>query len=325
METVRWGIIGVGDVTEVKSGPGFRKAENSRLVAVMRRNGALAEDYAKRHGVPKWYDNAQSLIHDPEVDAVYIATPPAHHKEYTIEAAKVGKPVYVEKPMAMDYAECRQMITACEQARVPLYVAYYRRALPRFLKVQELLKSGAIGEVRFVTSTQLRQANDYGGELPWRVQPHLSGGGLFFDMASHTLDLLDFLFGPITEADGRADNQGGQYAAEDIVTGTYKFASGVYGMGTWCYAAYTEMDLNEIIGTKGKLSFSTLQDKPIVLTTGDRTESWMIDHPPHVQQPLIQSIVDELTGKQTVCPSDGISGARTSWVIEQMVKQYTAK
>src|SRR5213592_2609043 len=98
-DVVRWGIIGCGDVTEVKSGPGFQKAERSSLVAVMRRNGALAADYSRRHGVPKWYDDADALIADPEVDVVYVATPPSSHMDYALRVARAGKPVYVEKPM----------------------------------------------------------------------------------------------------------------------------------------------------------------------------------------------------------------------------------
>src|ERR1044071_3205427 len=122
--SIRWGIIGCGDVTEVKSGPAFQKARDSALVAVMRRDGDLARDYAQRHGVPRWYDNAEALIHDPEVDAVYVATPPYAHKEYTLMSARVGKPVYVEKPMAMNHEECQVMIKACQAAGVPLLVAY---------------------------------------------------------------------------------------------------------------------------------------------------------------------------------------------------------
>ena len=214
-----WG----GDVTEVKSGPAFQKVENSELVAVMRRTGELAEDYARRHQVPKWYDDADALINDPDVDAVYIATPPGAHKEYTIKAAKAGKPIYVEKPMARNVEECQEMIAACEEAGVPLYVAYYRRAQPRFLKIKELLENNAIGDVRFVSTTQYQKASEdvmNPESLPWRVQPHLAGGGLFFDLASHTLDLLDFLFGPIQSVEGFASNQAGYYDAEDIVTGT---------------------------------------------------------------------------------------------------------
>ncbi len=182
-DKVRWGIIGCGDVTEVKSGPAFQKIKHSELTAVMRRTGELAKDYAVRHNVPKWYDNADELINDPEVDAVYIATPPGSHKEYTIKAAKAGKPVYVEKPMALNFTQCQEMIAACENSSVPLYVAYYRRAMPRFLKIKELLENNAVGEVRFITTTQFQKVSEdmiHSQKLPWRVQPELAGGGLFF-------------------------------------------------------------------------------------------------------------------------------------------------
>src|SRR4030095_5976990 len=153
MRTIRWGMIGCGDVTEVKSGPGFQKASHSSLVAVMRRHGELARDYAERHGVPRWYDNAAALINDLEVDAVYIATPPSSHKQYALMCAEAGKPVYVEKPMAVNFEECQAMISAFEVTQIPLFVAYYRRALQRFLKIKELVNSGVIGEVRFVSIT----------------------------------------------------------------------------------------------------------------------------------------------------------------------------
>ncbi len=195
MRTIRWGIIGCGDVTEVKSGPGFQKASHSRLVAVMRRNGDLARDYAHRHGVPRWYDSAEDLIGDPDVDAVYIATPPAFHKEYTLLSAQAGKPVYVEKPMALNFQECRQMIQACQAAGVPLFVAYYRRALARFLNIKQLLDTQAIGEPRFVNITlyqPIAQDELTPQTLPWRVIPELAGGGRFVDLASHMLDFLDY-------------------------------------------------------------------------------------------------------------------------------------
>lgn len=323
-KVIRWGIIGCGDVTEVKSGPGFQKAEHSALVAVMRRNGELAKDYARRHNVPKWYDDATDLIHDSEVDAVYIATPPAFHKEYTIAAAKAGKPVYVEKPMARNYAECEEMINACRVAGVPLFIAYYRRALPRFLKVKELLEGGAIGDIRFVATTQyspMKSDSAKEQELPWRLQPELSGGGLFFDLASHTLDILDFLLGPIAQAKGMASNQNGKYDAEDIVTGAYQFESGVHGMGTWCFSAYTNVDANEIVGSKGKLVFSTFGGEPVRLITEKGVEEFPFVHPEHIQQPLIQTIVNELIGSGQ-CPSTGLTGSRANRVMDEMVRNY---
>lgn len=322
---VRWGIIGCGNVTEVKSGPAFQKVKNSELVAVMRRTGELAKDYAERHNVPKWYNDADHLINDLDVDAIYIATPPGSHKEYTIKAAKAGKPVYVEKPMARNIGECQEMIDACEAAGVPLFVAYYRRAHPRFLKIKELLEEKAIGDIRFVSTTQFQQVSEdiLGSEsLPWRVQPHLAGGGLFFDLGSHTLDMLDFLLGPIKSVQGFASNQGGYYDAEDIVTGSYLFQSGIHGVGKWCFSAFEDVDVNEIVGSKGKITFSTFGNEPIVLTTKGGTKEWAFEPPQHVHQPLVETIVAELTGVGGQCLSTGVTGMRTNWVMGEMVKNY---
>jgi predicted dehydrogenase len=323
-EKLRWGIIGCGNVTEVKSGPAFQKIKNSELVAVMRRTGELAKDYAKRHHISKWYDDAQSLINDPDVDIIYIATPPRAHLDYTIMAAKAGKPVYVEKPMARNYAECQEMIAACKNAGVPLFVAYYRRGHERFLKIKELLDSKVIGDVRLVSSTQYQPVSEdmmNVETLPWRVQPELSGGGLFFDLASHTLDILDFLLGPITSVQGFASNQAGYYKAEDIVTGTYQFESGVHGVGHWCFTAFEYVDENVIIGSKGKITFSTFGHN-LVITTANGTEEFTFEPPQHVHQPLVETIVKQLTGEGIQCPSTGMTGARASWVMDEMVKNY---
>lgn len=324
MKTIRWGIIGCGDVTEVKSGPGFQKAENSELVAVMRRNGDLARDFAQRHGVSKWYDDGEALINDPAVDAIYIATPPNVHLEYTRLAAQAGKPVYVEKPMALTFEECLEMIRVCREADVPLWVAYYRRALPRFRKVKELLDSGAIGVPRLATITlyqQARREHFDANNLPWRVRPEIAGAGIFFDLASHTLDYLDYFLGPIKRRCGYASNQASIYQAEDMVTGNFEFVSGVHAVGIWCFSAYTSFDRTEIIGDKGKLVFSSFGTEPIILANQAGETHFDLPTPLHVQQPLIQSIVDELNGKGK-CPSTGVSAARTNWVMEELIAEY---
>ncbi|MDF2501979.1 MAG: Gfo/Idh/MocA family oxidoreductase [Anaerosporomusa subterranea] len=322
MTEIRWGMIGCGDVTEVKSGPGFQKASHSRLVAVMRRNGKLAEDYARRHGVPKWYSDADSLIADPDVDAVYVATPPAFHKDYAIAAARAGKPVYVEKPMALTFADCKAMLNVFQSKQIPLFVAYYRRAMPRFLKVKELLDGNAIGAVRFVQVSQYARPSekDLAKALSWRVDPQIAGGGYFYDMGSHTIDFLDFLFGPIAKAQGYASNQAGLYAAEDTVAGSFVFKSGLQGAGTWCFAAPYDYEAVEIIGEKGRLIVSMFANLPVRLITGAGEEQFMIEHPAHVQQPLIETVVNELLGLGN-CLSSGITGARVNWVMEQMVKR----
>ncbi|MBP1963941.1 putative dehydrogenase [Paenibacillus aceris] len=322
MEKVRWGIIGCGDVTEVKSGPALQKVAGSELVAVMRRNGHLAEDYARRHGVAKWYDDANALIHDPDVNAIYVATPPGFHHEYVLMAAKAGKPVYVEKPMARNHGECLEMIAACEEAGVPLFVAYYRRGLPKFVQIKELLESGVLGEIRFVNTTYLQMLReDQGQDLPWRLQPELSGGGLFVDLASHTLDILDYLLGPIGEVKGFARNQSGQLQVEDIVTTAYAFESGVMGMGVWSFNSFKRSDVNEIVGSLGKVTFSTFGGDLRVETADGHVEEFTIPNPAHVQQPLIGMVVDELRGVGK-SPSTGRTGARTNRVMDEMLRDF---
>jgi len=323
IEKVRWGIIGCGDVTEKKSGPGFQKVEGSELVAVMRRNAEKAADYAARHGVPRWYDDADDLIADEEVDAVYIATPPASHPEYTYKAARAGKPVYVEKPMALDASSAEKMVSACEEAKVPLFVAFYRRALPRFLKIKELLDSGRIGEVRSVHITLYQQPHegDEDHELPWRVRPEIAGGGYFVDLATHTLDFLDYLLGPVAQAEGRAVNRAGLYPAEDTVSALLSFESGAVGSGTWCFTAGTEKDETELIGSDGVLRFSSFDEEPIAVESEGVVERFSLANPEHVQQPLIQKVVEELRGKGS-CPSTGGSALRTVRVTDAILKNY---
>lgn len=327
MKTVRWGIVGCGDVTEIKSGPGFQKADHSSLAMVMRRNGKLAQDYARRHQVPAWTDDAEALINDPRVDAVYVATPPSSHKLYTLMAAEAGKPVYVEKPMAMNHKECLEMVQACQEAGVPLFVAYYRRRLDRFLKIKSLVDEGAVGEVRYVTINLYQPARAQemaGGELPWRVLPEIAGGGHFIDLAAHQLDFLDYLLGPIVSAKGHAANQAGLYPAEDVVNGSFRFASGVQGSGNWCFTTFNQLDRTEIVGSRGTLSYSTFDDDPIVVENGDGRRAYQMGYPEHIQQPLIQTVVDSINGAGS-CPSTGISAARTSWVMDQLLSSYSNK
>ena len=322
MKTVRCGIIGCGNVTEVKSGPAFQKAAGSQLVAGMRRDAAKAQDYAQRHGVPTWYSDAQALIEDPQVNAVYIATPPHMHLAYTLAAARAGKPVYVEKPMGLTAAQCQEMVAACQAAGVPLFVAYYRRALPRFLKVKELLESGAIGSLRCARiDLALPLQVPPPGELPWRLNPQIAGGGLFVDLASHTLDYLDFILGPIQSVFGFAANQAGAYPAEDIVSAVFEFESGVQATGQWCFNGSGTADRIELIGASGKISLTTFDESPVVLETLSGTQSFPIPNPPHIQQPLIQQVVDELRGAGK-CSSTGETALRTTHVMEQLLSGY---
>lgn len=319
MDQVNWGIIGCGDVTEVKSGPAFSKVPHSRLVAVMRRDAEKAADYAKRHQVPTWYNDADALINDPAVNAVYVATPPDTHAEYAIRAMRAGKPVYVEKPMALNADECAAMNQVSRETGVPLFVAFYRRALPYFLKVKELIDQRVIGDLRYVR-VQLNWQPDnreVGTQPNWRISPAISGGGLFHDYAAHQFDFLEYALGPIKAATGIARNQARLYSADDIVVATFEFESGVLGTGNWCYTVNKEQRIEEtqLIGSKGKITFSFFENFIIRVQTDAGSEEYRVPFPEHVQQPLIELIVNELRGEGK-SPSTGDTGARSSAILD---------
>lgn len=325
MNKIKWGIIGCGNVTEVKSGPAFNLVDNSELIAVMRRNAVKAEDYATRHNVPKWYNNADDLINDPNVNAIYIATPPNVHAELSIKALKAGKAVYVEKPMALNHEQCMQMIQASETFKTPLFVAYYRRALPGFIKVKEIIESGILGAIKLVNMQLFKPMSEaeINGTLSWRVLPEISGGGHFFDLASHQLDLIDFLFGSIQKTQAFSLNQANKYSAEDIVIANFSLPNNLLVNASWCFTVpeFAKKDTIEIIGEKGKINLSTFDFTPIELITKDGVEIFNFPKPKHVQQYLIEKIVNDLLGIDK-SPSNGVSAARTNLIMDKVVNEY---
>ncbi len=323
-DNIRWGIIGCGDVTEKKSGPAFQKLAHSELIAVMRRNAEKAADYARRHRVPKWYDDADKLIHDPGVNAVYVATPPDTHAEYAIKVMDAGKPVYVEKPMARNTEECRQMIETSERTGMPLFVAYYRRALPYFVKIKELIDNGLIGDIKTVNVTLHLPAKpeELAGNPGWRVIPEISGGGHFHDLASHQFDFLEFVLEKIAEAKGIAVNQAGLYPADDAVAAAFRFESGATGSGSWCFTVPEKhaADITEIVGAKGRIIFSFFSNTILHIEAEGMNEKFIIPHPEHVHQPLVSLVVKALRGEGT-CPSTGKTGIRASMIMDSITSK----
>ena len=321
MKTVRWGMIGCGAVAEVKSGPGFYKAAHSELVAVTSADPAMTRSFAERHGVAKAYDTSEQLVADADVDAVYVATPPSSHKPLSLLVARAGKHVYVEKPMAMRFDECREIVDVCAQQGVRLFVAFYRRAMPRFLKIKEWIDSGAVRNVRAVQHQPPAPEDLSRATLPWRLKPEVSGGGKFLDMGIHELDLFDFLFGAIEEVHGIAGNRAGLYDVEDTVTATWRHASGVQGYGSWCYVCGHGEDFVEIVGSQGRITFEFFSDRPLKLINEEGEQIVDIPNPPHVQQPFIQSIVDDLNGVAP-CPGNVESAVRSTWVADTILGAY---
>ena len=325
-KTIRWGFIGCGEVTEKKSGPAFNLVEGSTVVAVMSRNAAKAQSYAERHGVKRWYTGAQRLIDDEEVNAVYIATPPSTHATYAIMAMKSGKAVYVEKPMASNYEDCCRINRIAEKTGVPCFVAYYRRCLPYFEKVRDLVADGAVGKV---VNVQIRFAVpprdlDYNSKnLPWRVQPDIAGGGYFYDLAPHQIDLLQQMFGPITQAEGMKANRGGLYDTEDSVSACFMFDCGLPGSGSWCFVAHesAKEDRIDIVGDKGSLSFSVFTYQPIVLQNEEGRQEFVVPNPRYVQLPLIRQVVEHLQDK-AICRCDCVSATPVNWVVDRILNKF---
>ncbi len=320
---IKWGFIGCGEVTEKKSGPAFSEIPGSKVVAVMSRSKEKAKSYAERHGIQKWYTDAQQLINDPEVNALYIATPPSSHATYAIMAMKSRKPVYVEKPLASSYIDCQRINRVSEQTHVPCFVAYYRRCLPYFQKVKELVKQGNIGNV---ISVQVRFACpprdlDYNSaNRPWRVQRDIAGGGYFYDLAPHQIDLLQEIFGPIVRAKGFSTNREGLYQTEDSVSAAFQFHDGLPGSGSWCFVSHesARTDRIELIGDKGQICFSVFTYEPIALHTSKGREEIMVENPEHVQMPLIKNVVEHLQQVGT-CNVDSISATGVNWVMDRIL------
>lgn len=315
---IRWGILGCGDVCEVKAGPGFQKARGSELVAVMRRDGAKAADFARRHGVPKFYDDAAALIADPDVDAVYIASPPSSHLQLALQVARAKKPCLVEKPMARNAAECAAMVDAFRATETKLFVAFYRRALPVFIEAKRLLDGGAIGTLTSVSHRLLLPAHRR--ENGWRVDPAIAGGGLFLDLGSHALNALQWIVGPFENVRGSSSAIHSSSVVEEMVTLQWTHGRAL-GTGLWNFASAFNEDTIELIGTEGRLAWSCFGRGDLTLSRGSSTETTSHPNPPHVHQPLIQSIVDELNG-DGICPSDAISGMRTSEIMDVALAEF---
>ncbi len=323
MRTINWGIIGCGDVCEIKSGPAFGQARGSKLVAVMRRDTELAADFARRHQVPFSSGDASEVIDHPDVNAVYIATPPGSHLEYALQVAHAGKPCYVEKPMARSAAESRRMCEAFDAANAPLYVAFYRRGMARFQTAKRLIDEGALGAVTGVSYRFLSRRDEKldAGNLPWRLRAEDAGAGIFYDLASHTLDVLDYMLGPLSDVAGVAKNVATpQTAVEDSVAMSFTIG-GAPGVGMWNFASTERADSIEIYGDKATLSMSCFGGDNIIVKSKEGEQTFDGKAPQPVHLGLVQTIVDELRG-QGAALSTGRSALRTMEAMDAVLASY---
>ena len=298
MEKICWGIIGCGNVTEVKSGPAFNKVEHSSLMAVSRRDPDKLADYVKRHHIPLSFTNALDLIQSEKINAIYIATPPDVREAYAIEAMQLGKPVYLEKPMALNLAACKRLKSVSEKLGIKLSVAHYRRNLPLFMEVKNILEQGDIGAIKEVQITMLKKT-DKAAKDPsnWRVDPSIAGGGYFYDLAPHQIDLVFYFFGKPKSFSGTSTNKAGLYKAEDFVQGTIELENGIVCKGLWDFSINgEEKDEFLIIGEKGTIRFPVF-GLFIEVESNGQVKTIPFEAPEHNQQNHIQAVVNYFLDK----------------------------
>lgn len=320
---IRWGMIGCGSVTEVKSGPAYQITNGFELKAVMRRDFEKLQDYARRHQIEKTYTNADELINDPEIDAVYIATPPDTHLLFARKVAAAGKICCIEKPLAPSYAESLEIYNAFRTKNIPLFVAYYRRSLPRFEQIKSWLNEHKIGAVRNISWHFSKPANavDLAGTYNWRTDATIAPGGYFDDLASHGLDLFTHLLGNVQEVFGLSTNQQNLYKAKDAVVACWMHENGITGTGNWNFGANTHEDRVEITGNLGKITFSVFQENPIDLKTETEEISLFVENPKHIQQFHVENMKKEILEGNYSHPSNGASALHTSWFMDKILGQ----
>ena len=322
MKEIRWGFIGCGKVVENKSGPAFNTVEKSSIYAVMRRDIEKAENSAKKLGAAKWYDNVDDLLNDEAINAVYIATPPGLHLEQATKCCLAKKATYIEKPFARNYNEAFQIVKMFEEAHVPLYVAHYRRALPKFIKVKELIDSGVIGNVCEVDFRLNRKFNREEALETWLYNTEISGGGKFYDIAPHTIDIMVYLFGNFVDIKGIATNNNEEYKVEDIVAMIFKTEKGIVGTANFNALALDKKDAMVVNGTKGKIEFSIHGNVPIVITTNDGIETIEIKDPDVIQEDMVKNVVESLLIGEHLHTCSGVEALETSRIMDEVLKDY---
>jgi predicted dehydrogenase len=292
MRKLRWGLVGTGDIAEKRVAPALAQASGSELLAVSRRQADRAEEFARRFGAPRWHARWEDLVHDPDVDAVYVATPVSLHAPIAVAAAEAGKHVLCEKPMALSVAECDRMIAAADAAGVKLGIAYYRHLYPIVLRMKALLADGVIG-APVVAQVNAFERFDPPADHPraWFLDPEVAGGGPMFDFGCHRLEVLLNLLGPVAGVEGVLTRAAFTRRVEDTGAAVLRFSTGCLGTVTVTHAAVESQDTLHLFGTEGSIHVPKLNgaELRIVRGAGEVVESHPA--PENLHQPLIEQFV----------------------------------
>ena len=326
--SIKWGIIGCGDVAEHKGGPALYNVEGSELLGVTDINIEKAKDFANRHGARKYYATAEEMLNDGEIDAVYVATPVRFHCEYSVQSAEAGKHVLCEKPFAMNAEENKQMIEACRKNNVKLAAAFYRRFFPHIQKIKSLIVEGAIGDVVLAQSNYTGYYNPakiYPEDAAqWRTNPQMAGGGVVMNCGSHRIDLLNYLLGDVAEVSAFTDTLHCNYTVEDSSVIIMRFATGAQAVTNFNQNVRASTDEFAIYGTEGKIVATPLDSGNIVIHNASGTKEYNL--PPTkithlgVVQDFVRSIVDD-----SKPISSGEDGMKASLVMDAAYKSSKSR
>lgn len=317
---IRWGVIGCGSVCEKKSAPAYQQVPGFRLEGVSARSPGKALDFAKRHHVSRHYTSAQDLIDDPNIDAVYIATPPDSHFDLALKVAQANKICCIEKPMALNFHQSQQIDNTFKSLNLALFVAYYRRSLPGFVKIKAALDSHQIGIIRHISWQYNRppSSQDLAQTPNWRTDKNIAPGGYFEDLASHGLDVMTFFLGSVVDAQGICTNQQALYSAHDAIVANLLFENGATGCASWNFASHLYQDRMQILGDKGSIELSVFGEQPAIIYTQQGSHSIYMPKPDPIQGPFVQAMADHLQGINQH-PSQGQSAVHTSWIMDKIL------
>jgi 1,5-anhydro-D-fructose reductase (1,5-anhydro-D-mannitol-forming) len=311
---LNWLVIGIGDITIRRVIPAIQAESRSCLHGVVTRDRAKAAAYDARV-----FTTLDEALADPAVEAVYVGTPVFLHAPQTIQCLRAGKHVVCEKPMAMNEPEARSMVRAAEESGRIFGVAYYRRCYPKIQRAKQLIEAGAIGKPVFAELAN-HMWFDGTGNRGWLFDPAKSGGGPLFDIASHRIDVLNFLFGQPQRATGQLSNVAHHYAVEDNATVLIEYSGGVRGMVDVRWHSKVHRDECRIRGTEGEIELTPLNGPELVYTSSHEPSA-RENLPTHanLHYPMIANFVDAVEGKAALL-SSGSSAYWTDWVTEQVPK-----
>jgi predicted dehydrogenase len=306
---LKWLVIGVGDITTKRVMPALLEEKRSQLWGIVTRDPGKAARYGVRV-----FTDLKAALRASGADAVYVASPVFLHAPQTLASLGAGKQVLCEKPMAMNFAQARSMVEAARAAGRTLGVAYYRRTYPKVARAKELLRQGAIGQplLAFITCYEWRSGAEV--ERAWQFDPALAGGGPLFDIGSHRIDVLNFLFGEPQRVTGQLSNAVHATAVEDGATVMIEYVNKVRCIVDVRWNSRLKRDELRIIGTDGEMDLTPLSGPDLVYPGGRE------DLPAHANLhfPCIQNFVAAVLDGAPLLAS-GESSLWTDWVTEQAV------